>query len=34
MENILQEPIDNYLIEKSKNFGGNKFAAKFRNEFP
>lgn len=34
MENILNEPIENYLNEKSKRFGGNELAGKFRNDFP
>jgi 5-methylcytosine-specific restriction enzyme A len=34
MEQILKEPISEYLIEKSKDFGGNHLANKFRNEFP
>ncbi len=34
MENILNEPIENYLTEKSKSFGGNELAAKFRKDFP
>ncbi len=34
MENILNEPILTYLTEKSKSFGGNKLAAKFRKKFP
>lgn len=34
MDNILNEPIESYLKEKSKNFGGNKLAGKFRNDFP
>ncbi len=34
MEKILKEPIENYLIQKSKGFGGNELAAKFRHDFP
>ena len=34
MENILKEPIENYLIQKSQGFGGNKLASKFRKDFP
>lgn len=34
MKNVLNEPIENYLIEKAKNFGGNELAFKFRNVFP
>lgn len=34
MQQVLNETIENYLIEKSKDFGGNKLAAKFRNNFP
>ncbi|MFC6860382.1 MrcB family domain-containing protein [Zunongwangia atlantica] len=34
MQNILQEPIEDYLNEKSNNFGGNSLADKFRNQFP
>jgi 5-methylcytosine-specific restriction protein A len=34
MENILQEPIADYLKEKSKEFGGNELANKFRHDFP
>jgi len=34
MENILREPIENYLVEKSKTFSGNQLASKFRKEFP
>jgi len=34
MENILKEPIADYLNEKSKDFGGNELANKFRHDFP
>jgi 5-methylcytosine-specific restriction protein A len=34
MENILREPLTNYLIEKHTPFGGNKLADKFRHSFP
>lgn len=34
MENILQEPILHYLKEKTKEFGGNALANKFRHDFP
>lgn len=34
MDNILNEPIESYLTEKTKDFGGNNLAAKFRNDFP
>lgn len=34
MKNILNEPIESYLIEKSKSFGGNELARKFRHDFP
>ena len=34
MNNVLREPIENYLIEKSKAFGKNWLANKFRKEFP
>jgi len=34
MKNILQEPIAEYLKEKSKEFGGNELANKFRHVFP
>ncbi|NOY47855.1 MAG: DUF3578 domain-containing protein [Chlorobi bacterium] len=34
MENILREPIADYLKEESKEFGGNELANKFRHNFP
>ncbi|SFW76135.1 5-methylcytosine-specific restriction enzyme A [Sinomicrobium oceani] len=34
LENILQEPLENYQIEKSKSFAGNALAHKFRHDYP
>jgi 5-methylcytosine-specific restriction enzyme A len=34
MENILREPLTDYLAEKQTSFGGNKLADKFRHLFP
>ncbi len=34
MNNILQEPIENYLTARKSSFSNNQLADKFRNEFP
>jgi 5-methylcytosine-specific restriction protein A len=34
MENILREPLEKYLVEKTKNFTANQLAHKFRHDFP
>lgn len=34
MERVLKEPVSEYLVQKEKSFGNNKFTDKFKNDFP